>query len=301
MARLLHWSTAVAVMIIGALGYLLQREHAEVILLRAEATKYTADHAQLTSLQKKSAATRPAIVPENRTDTTSAATPKPSPEGKQTLSDTGRQIRARLLQNRMQHERWMKLSKDADVIAGLNLPPDTVARFKDLLVERAHAEADAKEAASKAGIAPATSEETEAIFEAVGKVTEQIKALLGEAEFQKYAELVGAKVVWETSIAKDLIGGYFVDSGVPLSPEQTAALARAFYQETRARAQSGSVQWGDPDPATGLNPSQTMLLEQASQALSPLQLETLRNFFHNDNQNGELMKAFQAEVARTNR
>jgi hypothetical protein len=205
------------------------------------------------------------------------------------------------LQNKAQSERWRKLGKDADVIADLNLPPDTVARFKDLLVECAHAEADAREAATKAGIDLATSEETEAVVEAVGKVTEQIKALLGEAEFQKYAELVGAKVVWETNGAKDLIGGYFVDAGMPLSPEQTGALARAFYQEIRARAQSGSGQMGDPDPATGLNPSQTMILEQASQALSPLQLDTLRNFFHNDNQNGELMKAFQAEVERTNR
>ena len=301
MARLLHWSTVVAAIIIGALCDILQREHAEVILLRVEATKYAAVHAQLASLQKKLAAIRPAIAPEYRTDTTSAATPKPLPEGKQTLSDTGRQIRARLLRNRMQHERWMKLSKNADVIAGMDLPPDKLARFKDLLVERNYAESDARDAASKAGIDSETSEATEAATEALGKVDEQIKALLGETDFQKYAELVGTKLVWATGGMQDVIGGYFIDAGVSLSPERTGALARAFFQEISARAQGGNGQMGDPDPATGFNSSQTMILEQTSQALSPAQMEALRNYFHNDNQNGELMKAFQAEVERANR
>jgi hypothetical protein len=102
------------------------------------------------------------------------------------------------MQNRMQNQRWIKLSKNAAIIAGLNLPPDKLAGFKDLLVERDHAETDAREAASKVGINPDTSEATEAAAEALGKVDEQIKALLGETDFQKYAELVGTKLVRAT-------------------------------------------------------------------------------------------------------
>ena len=301
MARLFQSSTLVAAIVVGVLCYVLQREHAEVIRLRAEAAKYAADHVKLVSLQKKLAATRPAIGSESRPGATSAAAPKPSPEEKQTMSDMGREIRTRIIQNQVQRDRWKKLGKEADIIAGLSLPSDKLARFKDLLVERDRAEADAREAASKVDTDTDTPEAIEAADEAVGKFDEQIEALLGEAGFQKYAELVGAKLVWETNGAQDLIGGYFVDAGVPLSPEQTSALARAFYQEIKTRAESGNGQMGDPDPATGLNPSQTMILEQAAQALSPAQLETLLNFFRNDNQNGELMKAFQTEAEHTNR
>lgn len=157
-------------------------------------------------------------------------------------------------------------------------------------MERDYAESDAKDAAGHVGIDPASGDATEAAADAMSKVDERIKALLGEADYQKYSELVGADVVWGEPVRGTLVG-YFVDAGAPLTPEQTSALARAFCLEIKARAQGGSGQVGGPDPVTGFNSSQKFILDQVSSALPPSQLETLRNFFLNDNQLGALMNA----------
>lgn len=216
----------------------------------------------------------------------------PPPEKPRVISDVERQIHARLLQ----YQRWTRLGKKADLIAGLNLPPEKLAKFKELLVERDYAESDAKDAATNAGIVPDSSEATEAASNVMEQVDERIKALLGDTDFQKYGELTGIDL-FRGNLSGGPIVGCFVDAGVPLTAEQTSALARALLHETSVRARDGSGQIGEPDPVTGFTPSQKMILEEVTPALSSAQMETLRSFFLNDNQLGSLMKAWQSVPA----
>jgi len=279
------WSLTVTAMIIGVLGYFLWREHGEVTMLRAKMTKAEADRGQVALLRQELAASRKMSDPGNRLSSDTGAVKSEPAIGARTLSESDRQLRGRMLQ----YQRWRRLSKNADVIAALQLPPERLARFKDLLVERAYAETDARDAASQVGLDPNSSASTDVAGDAMGKVDERIKALLGETDFQKYSEMIGTDLVWGG--VRDLIVGYFVDAGAALTAEQTSSLGRIFYQNQLDQMRGWNGQPEEPDAGTGLKRSQTLILNQAAQALSIEQLATLRNFFLNDNQLGGWMKA----------
>jgi hypothetical protein len=161
-----------------------------------------------------------------------------------------------------------------DAFAALKLPPDQLAKLKDLLVTRNDANLDASEAAQEAGLAGR--DVSLAIRNATNAVNDEIKALIGDDSFsqlQTTPQTSMAKTMLENTVAVDLEG-----AGQPLSPDQLASLA-ASYNQTQRQPPAGAVQgWQTPDPQTGLAPADEALLNQASQSLTPAQLPILRDY-----------------------
>ncbi|MDO8540161.1 MAG: hypothetical protein Q7S40_06920 [Opitutaceae bacterium] len=190
----------------------------------------------------------------------------------------------------LQLQRWDRLSRNVGLLAAMNLPPDKSGPFKDLLVEREYAESDARDAADGAGIDPNSAEATEAAANAMSRVDERIRALLNDGEFARYSEAVGTSLA-RNSLAHTVIVGCFIDLGAPLTAAQETALAQAGYRAIQLQTQSA-----EPDPLTGLTPSQQIILDGTSQTLAAGQIEILRKFFLNDNQLGALLKAAQSSA-----
>jgi hypothetical protein len=161
-----------------------------------------------------------------------------------------------------------------DAFAALKLPPDQLAKLKDLLVTRNDANLDASEAAQEAGL---TGRDVSlAIRNATNSVNDEIKALIGDDKFtqlQTTPQTSMAKTMLENTVAVDLEG-----AGQPLNSDQLASLA-AIYNQTQRQPPAGAGQgWQTPDPQTGLAPVDEALLNQASQSLTPAQLPILRDY-----------------------
>jgi hypothetical protein len=161
-----------------------------------------------------------------------------------------------------------------DALAALKLPPDQLAKLKDLLVARIDANLDASEAAQDEGLSGR--EVGLAIRDSISAVNDEIKGLIGDDAFsrlQTTPQTSMAKTMLENTVAVDLEG-----AGVPLTPDQLTSLA-AIYNQTMRRPGAGALPgWQSPDPQTGLAPADEALLNQAGQTLSPAQLPTLRDY-----------------------
>jgi len=83
------------------------------------------------------------------------------------------------------------LSQYSDSLARLNLPPETLARLKDLLVARGEALLDARDAAASEGIADNSAEMAEAANEATADLNRDIADLLGGDAYARLQEASG--------------------------------------------------------------------------------------------------------------
>ncbi len=86
-------------------------------------------------------------------------------------------------------ERRLMLSSYEGFLARMNLPPAQLARLKDLLVERAEAVFDAKDAAEQEGIAAGTLEMQRAMAFATADLDHEITGLLGPPSVDRTQEL----------------------------------------------------------------------------------------------------------------
>lgn len=172
----------------------------------------------------------------------------------------------------------------------LKLPNDRLAKFKELLIERDYAESDARSAARQVGIDPASATATEAAANAVNKIDDQIKTLLGTADFERYTELVGLDL-FRANVAQSTIEGYLLDNGSPLAPQQSKSLAQAFYREFLNQSREPNRRTMETAASAGLTPSQRSIVDQARQFLTTEQIEALQNFFISDNELGALIAA----------
>ncbi len=161
-----------------------------------------------------------------------------------------------------------------DAFAALKLPPDQLAKLKDLLVARNDANLDASEAAQEEGLAGR--DVSLAIRNATNGVNDEIKALIGDdgfAQLQTTPQTSLAKTMLENTVAVDLEG-----AGLPLTPDQLTSLAAIYNQTMRHPGTGGFQGWQTPDPQTGLAPADDALLNQAGQSLSPAQVPILRDY-----------------------
>ena len=226
---------------------------------------------------------RPASPAATKTERSPAqpatATPKPSENF------------AKLLAIDQQRRRWALLGKHADLIAGMNLPPEKLSKFKDLLIARDQAENDARDLAKKAGLD--NDETDEAVTQATAEFYPGLRALLSDAEGQRYAELDMANRMGDLM---NRIGftGIFVDAGIPLTADQSTALTRLAgklqYDQTTNASEVPADQQEHANEDR-LAQYQAGMLSQASQVLSPDQLAVLQKYFALDNQVGALLKA----------
>jgi RNA polymerase sigma factor (sigma-70 family) len=166
------------------------------------------------------------------------------------------------------------LKQYGDALAALNLPPEKLAKLKELMVLETEIDEDAKDAARAAGLTGESSQK--AVRQARNGVHEEIKALLGDQATTQLAReaLAGPhKPRIEDTFAIDLKA-----SGMPLSPEQVTSLALGFRDVIRTFEPKDRLA-DPPDPRTGLTPLQQALLDRYAQHLTPAQLQVTRTFF----------------------
>jgi hypothetical protein len=172
-----------------------------------------------------------------------------------------------------------------DGLDALRLPPATLSQAKAIILAHWQAAEDARKDARS------TDEAVAAGRHAAREGEARLLALLGRDAFE----------LLEASSRKDHldweIGTDLWDGGAPLSSEQLHALAVA-----QVRTGYEQVPWfADPtesqaaDPQTGLSRQDSALLRAVETALSPRQLELLRQNLIEDSRYNAAMRAFKAK------
>ncbi|MDB6092441.1 MAG: hypothetical protein JWM32_3 [Verrucomicrobia bacterium] len=158
------------------------------------------------------------------------------------------------------------------VVDSLHLSPETSVKVKNLLVERRMAYNDARDAARQEGIRdPATV--AQAVAVATKDIDEQVAATLGpqaNSIFQRKLAVVDEENQLQSYVALDMSF-----AGVPLSPDQSLALAeaaKALHYSTLPSA-SGARMTELANP--GVDVHQAMLAKAAT-ILSPQQFELFK-------------------------
>jgi hypothetical protein len=158
----------------------------------------------------------------------------------------------------------------------LNLRPDQLAKLKDLLVERSLSSQDAFQAAKAAGLEQGSPAWSDAMKAATEPVEKEMSAVVGtdSGQFMR-------KLQTEAGISSQIRYNYtpdFQEAGVALTANQTNSLRQALagaYNNNGIPA-SDRATYRKVDPATGLSPADSRMLEAAAQTLTPAQLQVLQ-------------------------
>jgi hypothetical protein len=157
-------------------------------------------------------------------------------------------------------------------LLALNLPPDQLAKAKNLLVERQLSATDAMEVAQANGLAQGSPEWRAAIEQATAASAQDLDSIL-----QTYANtsLNEFELVASTRVSSGInLGSEINDAGLPLTDAQAQAIAQASADASdRSPGAQHPPNYNTPDPTTGLTPKQTQMINQVTPALSPAQLE----------------------------
>lgn len=168
--------------------------------------------------------------------------------------------------------------------AAMKLPPDDVARLKNLLLTRTEARLDAGDAGQAAGLSGP--ELSTAEKQAETAVTDEIKGVVGEAG---YAQLMASQKAsqFEPLIANSLAVDLSA-AGVPLMPDQESALAQIFadHDTNNSPGAAGQI----PDPQTGLTPFYQSLLDRISPNLAAAQIPVIKDYFIELEQQGRFAR-----------
>jgi len=178
-------------------------------------------------------------------------------------------------------------------LAGLNLPPDQLAKLKDLLVERTASANDAQQAAEAAGLERGSPAWREALKQASDAMDQEITTALGTDSgpvLQKLQQSSSAHSQIQYNYAPD-----FVDGNVPLSAEQSQGFEQVvagYYAGQPNVPAARQADYYQADPTTGLSPNDNRLLEAAAQVLSPEQLQILKADQIRQNQQSAIIRQY---------
>lgn len=173
-------------------------------------------------------------------------------------------------------ERRTLFSRYGEVFAAMNLPPDQLAKLKNLVLDQQEAPTDARDAALRAGIQDGTPEMAKAQAQAASQVAKEVQALLGAdgyAQFQQLAQESTMKRIIEGQVGLDL-----ADAGAPLSAEQLTTLSKIYagVQDPQNNPEFVAMMRQPPDLQTGLTALDQAIIERAAPFLSAPQLKILR-------------------------
>ncbi|HWA08873.1 MAG TPA: hypothetical protein VG838_05330 [Opitutaceae bacterium] len=163
-----------------------------------------------------------------------------------------------------------------DGLDTLNLPPDQLARLKDLLTEKQMNNVDAQGAADAAGLVRDSPEWKEAMKQAAQETEQQIAAIVGP-NANSTLDILQARGNFQVQVESNYKMD-FVNAGVPLSSEQSSALVQAL-SDTNYGGRDLSTRpagYNDPDPVTGITPHEARIIDLASHSLTPAQLEIVK-------------------------
>jgi hypothetical protein len=191
---------------------------------------------------------------------------------------------------RQKQARRYMLAQFGKVMASLNLPPDKLARLKDLLTEKSMSQSDAMAAARSAGLQPGMPDFDRAITASVAEIDQQIAAMIGpggQAAFRESQLVAQTAAVVAREFQPD-----FMDAGVPLTPEQSSSLSQLLTDNgSRAYYASQNVS-RTVDPTTWLSPANSLMLAQAANILSPSQLAVFESHMTEENQRTAIMNQY---------
>jgi hypothetical protein len=285
MQRAYPWLTAVLLLTFLARGYLLLREKTEIVavgLRRDDADR--AARAQVIDLQHQLAATRTAQARAEKqlADLKQGAVAPAKPasddsDGIKTIhvSDIIKEHPEFAAVWEAQQRRNM-LRQFGPALAKLNLPPDQLAKLKDLLVERDMSSRDAQQSAEAAGLKQGSQGWRDAMAQAAAVAEQDITNLMGTNGTQ-FVRRLQAQANFQTQVEYNYSPD-FADAGAPLSPEQANGLAQAMGEANYAGRSTADrpANYNDVDATTGLAPHDSRILQGASATLSPAQLEMLK-------------------------
>jgi hypothetical protein len=177
-------------------------------------------------------------------------------------------------------------------LEALNLPPDKLAKIKDLLVERSQSEMDAQQAAQAAGLKEGSAAWRAALKEAAAPAEQEMAALAGSSD-PEFAGRLQNQASAQSQIQFNYSGD-FEEAGVGLNPGQTRALGLAIANANYSnRSTAGRPpNYNQVDPDTSLSPHDQRILDAASPALSPAQLEIIKSDLIQTHQQQAIMQQY---------
>ncbi len=160
-------------------------------------------------------------------------------------------------------------------LASLGLPPDKLAKLRQLLADRMLAPQDAQAAAEAQGLDPNSREVSQAAGQSMSEINGEIKDLVGPDALQ---QLQNASM--QTMMRQRIQNEYAADlsaAGVPLSESQIDALAAAEAQAQQQAVVAMRAGLKGPDAAAAFQQAQAeALLTAAAKVLSPDQTAALQ-------------------------
>lgn len=273
MSRPLRWLNAALLALALYLGFQVWRQH-------GERARWQHESARLRQIAASAAVT---AGPPATTRASAPTTTPVTPASENSAVDAAARDDEQRVANRA--EQMFRRNALTSYIAGfepLQLPPDKLARAKEIILARSHAAQNARQSVR-------SMDELFAAAAAMDRaMDEQMTALLGPHD----NEILRAgkredSLDWT-------IGTDMWDGGAPLQPGQLPALAQA-YEQVKFEPPSPWASPNEaqtPDPQTGLSRQDTTLLAATARSLSPSQQEILRKSLIEENQYNAAMRAF---------
>jgi hypothetical protein len=275
MSRTLVWLNIGLVIIVGWLAFNVWQQHAQRDAWQQKVGTSTNRVAELKAKAAEAAA---------RARQGQHSSPKPATNGATSTRDED--ATARLMADLQKRKfRMNALHSYAAGFEALHLPPEIVARAKEIILERT-------EAVTNSIARRRSAEEAVAAMESFTNAERvQLTALLGPHNYEQLqAYRRESPMDWT-------IGTDMWDGGAPLSPEQLHGLALAA-EQTKFESPSNSITTNPnqiPDTATGLSAQDSAMLEASRQFLTRAQQEILRQNLVDENRYHAAMRAFAAK------
>lgn len=288
MKTTLNWLTVILFLGCLALGYLLFQQNGRIVAITVrEATAGKEARDRIVELQSQLDAAKAAVVAANKAAARLATVPEGAPRAATPGSPSSSAAKVVHLTDIMRdHPEYVALyAKQArrnidrmygDGLNTLNLAPDQLSQLKDLLAERQMNNIDAQGAAEAAGLERGTTAWQDAMKAAAQDTEQQIGAILGP-NATSTLDILQARGSFQAQVETNYKSD-FVDAGVPLSPEQSNAVVQALSDAnyTGRDLSTRPTGYNDPDPATGLTPHESRILEAISHVLNPAQPQIAR-------------------------
>jgi hypothetical protein len=180
----------------------------------------------------------------------------------------------------------------------LNLTPDQLSQLKNLLTERQMGNIDAQQAAEASGLVQGSPAWQAAMTQASQDVEGQLAALLGsnaDALLEQLRARMGIQNQVQNNYSPD-----FSDAGQPLTPEQASGLIQAMADANYSGKDTSTrpANYNIPDPTSGLSPHDDRIINNATQVLSPAQIQLLTTDQMENEQISAIMKQYNSGGGR---
>jgi hypothetical protein len=302
MQRAYPWLTAILLLVFLTLGYLLLREKTEIVAvgLRRDDDDRAA-RAQAVDLQHQLIAAKNA---QARAEKQLAELRQTAAAPTKAVADDSDGMKTIHISDIIKEhpefagywaaqQRRNVFQQFGPALAKLNLPPEQLAKLRDLLLEREMSSTDAAQAAEAAGLKQGSPGWRDAMTQATAAAEQDITNLMG-TNGTSFVQRLQAQVNFQNQV-ENTYAPDFADQGAALSSEQAAALAQAMSDANYAGKSTADrpANYNQVDPTTGLTPHESRVLQNAATSLTPAQVEIYKADLLQSHQQAAIMKEYQ--------